>query len=53
MAFVTLLTYALEVWDGRDTNQAATYLMSTSRGDKDHLSFTLEECVRLDVMVKF
>ncbi len=53
MAFVTLLTYALDVLDGCDANQAVTYLMSTSHRDEDCLSFMLEECVCLDAMAKF
>ncbi len=53
MAFVTLLTYALDVLDGCDANQAVTYLMSTSCRDEDCLSFMLEECVCLDAMAKF
>jgi hypothetical protein len=52
MAFVTLLTYVFDVFDDRDTNQAATYLMSTPRRDEDCVPFMLNECGCLNTMPK-
>jgi hypothetical protein len=53
IALVTLLTYASDVMVNCGTNQAATHLMSTPRRNEYRISFMLDECACLDVIMLF